>query len=310
MTKKLVFGHRNPDTDAIASAIAMSYYLERLGEETEAVALGQANSETQFAFNYFNVALPRIVETVSNEVDQVVLVDHNEPVQSVSDIDQVEVTHVVDHHRINAFETAHPLFYRAEPIGSTASVLYKMFQEKEIDIPKAIAGLMLSAIISDTLLLKSPTCTKEDIDIANELAQLADVNLNDYGLELLRAGSNISERSDLDILNGDAKNFEMEGQKVRIGQVNIIGFDEVLERKESLLKAMEEAVANDGLSFLLFVATDILENNSIGFVVGPKADLAGKAFHAPINDNVIDLPGIVSRKKQIVPPLTEAMTQD
>lgn len=310
MGKKLVFGHKNPDTDALSAAVAMAYYLERIGEEAEAVALGKANDESKFAFDYFKVSLPRIVSSVADEVEEVVLVDHNEPIQSVDDLDQVTVIQVVDHHRIFGFNTGQPLYYRAEPIGSTSSVLYKMFQEKDIDIPQAIAGLMLSAIISDTLLLKSPTCTKEDIDIANELAKIAEVNLNEYGLELLKAGTNIASQSEDQILNGDAKNFEMDDQKIRVGQVNIIGFDEILDRKVALLAEMEKAVAQDDLSLFLFVATDVLDSNSIGLVAGNKASLAEKAFKQSLKEQQIDLPGVVSRKKQIIPPLTEAFTEE
>lgn len=306
MPKYLVFGHKNPDTDAIASAIAFSYFLEKIGEESEAVALGNPNDETAFALDHFNVENLRVVETVANEVSHVALVDHNEPSQSVDDIADVEVSYVVDHHRIANFETANPLFYRAEPIGSTSSVIFKLFKENGIDIPKAIAGLMLSAIISDTLLLKSPTSTSQDKDIALQLAQIADVDLQEYGLALLKAGTNLSDKSEADLVNLDAKSFEMNGNTVRIGQINAIGFDEMKARKDALLEQMQTEIAENNYDLFVLLVTDILESNSFAYVLGGHFEEVQKAFNQEVVDNVIQLDGVVSRKKQVVPQLTDA----
>lgn len=301
MSKFLVFGHKNPDTDTIASAIAMSFFLEKQGYEAEPVALGTPNEETEYALNYFNVEAPRIVKTVANEVARVALVDHNEPQQSVNDLSDVTVEYVVDHHRIAGFETAQPLYYRAEPIGCTATVLLKMFKEHEIDIPKSIAGLMLSAIISDTLLFKSPTCTNQDERAARELAKIAEVDIDVYGLELLKAGTNLSTKTIDQLLNLDAKSFDMNGHDVRIAQVNAIGFDEMKSRKEELLTAMKAA----GYELFVLIITDILESNSFALVVGEDFDKFETAFNAKVIDNEIEMPGVVSRKKQVVPQLTE-----
>lgn len=306
MSKYLVFGHKNPDTDTISSAIAFSFFLEKIGHEAEAVALGKPNEETAYALNYFNVEAPRVVSTVANEVEAVALVDHNEATQSVDDLQDVRVDYVVDHHRIANFETAEPLFYRAEPIGSTASVLYKIFKEYNIDIPQAIAGLMLSAIISDTLLFKSPTSTKQDKEIAYELAKMADVNIDAYGLEMLKAGTNLSDKTAEELINGDAKNFDMNENMVRIGQINSVGFDEILARKQELMAAMQEEVEANNYALFIVCATDILDNNSMAYVVGDHQEAVEKAFKQPIVDGQVDLPGIMSRKKQVVPPLTEA----
>lgn len=156
MAKRLIFGHRNPDTDAITSAIAYAHLKRELGEDVEPVALGEPNPETQFVLSRFGVSAPRVVESVAGEVDEVILVDHNERQQSAPDVDQVKVVEVIDHHRIANFETADPLYYRAEPVGCTATILNKLYKEKNVSIPRHVAGIMLSAIISDTLLLKSP----------------------------------------------------------------------------------------------------------------------------------------------------------
>ncbi|MBR7927110.1 manganese-dependent inorganic pyrophosphatase [Aerococcaceae bacterium zg-ZUI334] len=306
MSKYLVFGHKNPDTDTVASAIAMSFFLERTGYDAEPVILGPVNEETAFALDSFNVEAPRIVETVANEVERVALVDHNEPQQSVADLESVTVDYVVDHHRIAGFETAQPLYYRAEPIGCTATILFKMFKENEIDIPSSIAGLMLSAIISDTLLFKSPTCTKQDEFAARELAKYAEVDIEEYGLALLKAGTNLSTKSVEELLNLDAKTFEMNGRKVRIAQVNAIGFAEMKERKASLLEAMELANTSEQYDLFLLIVTDVLESNSFALVAGEDLKAVKRAFDTIITNQEFELPGVVSRKKQVVPQLTES----
>lgn len=308
MSNILIFGHKNPDTDTIASAIAFSDLQNKRGFETEAVALGEPSEEATFALEYFNFEAPRVVKTVANEVDAVMLVDHNEFQQSVDDIADVQVLAVVDHHKIANFETSGPVFYRAEPIGSTASIIYKLYNENQIEIPKDIAGLMLSAIVSDTLLLKSPTTTEEDKAAADHLAEIAGVQLESYGLELLRAGADVSRLTEEEILEGDAKSFEMGEHAVRIGQVNVVDEKDVLSRKEALLEKMEELVVENTYGLYLLVVTNIITNDSIGLVVGSEESLSfvEAAYNKKIKDNTVELAGVVSRKKQIVPPLTDA----
>ena len=165
---------------------------------------------------------------------------------------------------------------------------------------------MLSSIISDTLLLKSPTTTQIDIDAAHKLAEIAGVDLEEYGLEFLRAGADLSKQSDLSIVDGDAKNFIMNGQTIRVGQSNVIGFDEVMKRKEGLLKVMEDKRQELGLTLYLLVITDVLVSTSIGLAVGDDIRILEKAFNTTIEDQEFELKGIVSRKKQVVPPLTAA----
>lgn len=307
MSKLLVFGHQNPDTDTIASAIAYAHLLNETGTPSQAVALGQANEETTFALNYFKVEMPRIVETVANETKQVALVDHNEAQQSVSDIQDVEVVAVVDHHRIANFETANPLYYRAEPLGCTATILYKMYREKDIEIPKSIAGLMLSAIISDTLLFKSPTCTVEDELVAIELATIAQVDAQEYGLELLKAGTNLSSKSTEELLNLDAKSFGMGDKTVRIAQVNTVDENELLAKQAEFEAAMAAENTANSYDLFVFVVTNILTSDSVAIIAGEPKEAVEKAFNGKVVNNVISLPGVVSRKKQVVPQLTEVL---
>ena len=307
MSKELVFGHQKPDTDTIAAAMAYSYYQNQLGYETEAVALGEPNDETTFALKAFDLAAPRVIKTAANEVDSVMLVDHNEPQQSVADIDQVTVSHVIDHHRINGFNTAAPLYMNVRPYGCVSTVLYEMFNEKHIAIPADLAGMMLSAIISDTLLLKSPTTTDHDKEAVEGLAKLAGVDYEEYGLQMLKAGTNLAAKSDNDIVDGDAKSFEMGDLTLRIGQVNTVDLADVFARQADLEKAMQTLMDANGYDTFVLIVTNILNSDSDLLILGKDAAKVAQAFGKELAaNNRINLPGVVSRKKQVVPPLTAA----
>ncbi|WP_278954992.1 manganese-dependent inorganic pyrophosphatase [Lactobacillus apis] len=307
MEKELIFGHQNPDTDAIGTAIAYSYLQNKLGYNTEPVALGEANDETSFALKKFGFEAPRVIKTAANEVDKVMLVDHNEPQQSVSDIDKVTVTHVVDHHRIMNFNTTSPLFYLDEPVGCTSTIMYDLYRYNDVEIPKNIAGIMLSAIISDTLLLKSPTTTDKDKKAVEALAEIAGVDYQSYGLEELKAGTNIADKSEEELIDLDAKSFELNGQTARVAQINVVDLPEAMERKDSFLKAMEDVSEAENYDLFMLLITNVLDSDSKALVVGNNNAKAAfeKAF-GKVVDSEIDLPGVVSRKKQVVPQLTEA----
>ncbi|EPZ52837.1 manganese-dependent inorganic pyrophosphatase [Alicyclobacillus acidoterrestris] len=309
MGKVLVFGHKNPDTDSITSAIVYADLKQQLGVSAEPVRLGNVNAETQFVLNHFNVEAPRLVEAVAAEASEVILVDHNERQQSADDIDQVQVIEVVDHHRIANFETSNPLYYRAEPVGCTATILNKLYKEHNVPIRKEIAGLMVSAIISDTLLLKSPTCTQEDVAAIRELAEIAGLDIDDYGLQMLKAGADLSDKSIEDLISLDAKEFTMGDFKVEIAQVNAVDTNDVLSRQAELEKVLQGVIDKKGLDLFLFVVTDILNNDSIAVALGHAAHAVETAYNVKLADNKAVLKGVVSRKKQIVPVLTDTLSQ-
>lgn len=309
MEKVLIFGHKNPDTDTICSAIAYAELKKQLGANVEAVRLGSVNGETQFALNRFGAEAPREVGTVSNEVKHVILVDHNERQQSVGDIGQVQVLEVIDHHRIANFETSGPLYYRAEPVGCTATILNKLYKEHNVAVRPDIAGLMLSAIISDSLLFKSPTCTAEDVAAARELAGIAGVDAESYGLDMLKAGADLSDKTVAQLISIDAKEFTMGGAKVEIAQVNAVDVNDVLSKQADIEAALAAIVADKGLALFLFVVTDILNNDSVALAIGGSADAVERAFGVKLSDNKAALKGVVSRKSQIVPVLTNAFAQ-
>ena len=307
MEKELVFGHQNPDTDAITAAMAFSYFQNQLGYETEAVALGEPNDETKYALDHFEMKAPRVVKTVSNEVNKVMLVDHNEPQQSVSDLDKVTVTHLVDHHRIANFNTAQPLWITARPYGCVSTIITELFQQKHINIPAHLAGMMLSAIISDTLLLKSPTTTDHDREAVKYLAKVAGVDdYEKYGIDMLKAGTNIAKKSDNDIVDGDSKTFELAGSKIRVGQVNTVDLDDVFSRQDDLEKEMHNLMDANGYETFVLMVTNILNSDTQLLVVGANTDKVEAAFGKKLENKRMDLPGVVSRKKQVVPPLTKA----
>ena len=305
MSKVLVFGHKNPDTDTITSAIVYAYLKQQLGTDAEAVRLGDVNNETKFALEKFGFEAPRLIANVKEEAEKVILVDHNEFQQSADGIEEVQITEVIDHHRIANFQTADPLYFRAEPVGCTATILNKLFKEHGVDVPANIAGLMLSAIVSDTLLFKSPTCTEQDVQAGKELAEIAGVDAADYGLAMLKAGADLSDKSLEDLLSLDAKGFEFGEYKSVVAQVNAVDIEDVLGRQEELVNLLNKNVADNGLDLFFFVVTDILNNDSTAVAVGQVAEAAAKAFGAEIVNGRIALPGVVSRKKQIVPVLTE-----
>lgn len=306
MSKTLIFGHKNPDTDTICSAIAYADLKSQLGHDVEPVRLGEVNGETLFALQTFQTEAPRFVETVANETENVILVDHNERQQSVSDIEEVHVREVIDHHRIANFETSDPVYYRAEPVGCTATIIYKIYKENQISIPQSVAGLMLSAIISDSLLFKSPTCTAEDKEVAEELAKIANVDASSYGLDMLKAGADVSTKTSEQLLSIDAKEFSMNDYAVEIAQVNTVDINDILVRKSELEQSILAINAAKELDLFVFVITDIIENNSVALVLGKETASFEQAFSVQLDQHTASLPGVVSRKKQVVPPLTEA----
>ena len=307
MNKVLVFGHKNPDTDTVTSAIVYAYLKQQMGVDAEAVRLGEVNNETKFALEKFGFEAPRLISSVVGEAAQVILVDHNEFQQSADGIEEVQILEVIDHHRVANFQTSDPLYYRAEPVGCTATILNKIFKENDVTVPANIAGLMLSAIVSDTLLFKSPTCTEQDVKAGEELAQIAGVDVADYGLAMLKAGADLSDKTLEDLLSLDAKEFQFGEYKSVVAQVNAVDINDVLGRQEELENLLNKNVAENGLDLFFFVVTDILNNDSTAVAIGQVAEASAKAFSAEIVNGRIVLPGVVSRKKQIVPVLTDAL---
>ena len=301
-----IFGHKNPDTDTIMSSLILEGLEKTLGVyNAKAYRLGNINKETKFALDYFGVKEPELLEKV-DENTSVMLVDHNEFSQSVDGIEKAKIIRVVDHHKIANFETHEPLFYLAMPVGCTATILKDMFKVSGIKMDKITAGLMLSSIISDTLLLKSPTCTKKDVEAANELAEIAGVDLNTYGLAMLKAGTDLSDFTPEELINIDSKPFTTNGLKYQVAQVNTACIDDVLKDKEKIENAIDTFMKDNNIELFVLLITDIIENNSQIIVLG-KQEIAEKAFNVKIENNTAFLKGVVSRKKQVVPNIDKVI---
>lgn len=308
MTNILIFGHKNPDTDTICSSIVYNNLKKIQGMDSEAVRLGEINDETKYALEYFNVSLPRLVEEVEEGQD-VILVDHNEFQQSANGIEKAVIREVIDHHRIANFETAAPLYYRAEPLGCTATILKKIYEEQNVNIDKQMAGLMLSAIISDSLLFKSPTCTLQDKVAAEELAKIAEVNAEEYGLAMLKAGASTTDKTAETLISLDAKEFVLGADKLVVAQINTVDANEVADRKEELEAAINAELSSKGLAAYVFVITNILTSDSEVLVLGEKQDKVAAAFGKTLENDFMTLEGVVSRKKQVVPQITEEFSK-
>ena len=285
----LIFGHKNPDTDTICSSMVKEILNKKNGcEKSKAVRLGNVNKETQYVLNYLGLEAPELIEKVE-EGQEVILVDHNEFNQSAEGIENAKILGVIDHHRISNFETSEPLYYTARPYGCTATILYKDFLQKGIEIEKTEAILMASAIISDTLLLKSPTTTEHDKKALEELGKIANINIEEYGLEMLKAGTDLDDFSAEELINLDAKSLDKNGTKFVIAQVNTVSIDDVLKRQKELEEAINKTIAEKGLSLFVFAITDILNSNSEAIVLGEKVDAVEKAFNKKLENNRVFL---------------------
>ncbi len=299
--KIYIFGHKNPDTDSICSALVKERFNRKLGyEKCVARRLGNLNKETQYVLNYLGIEAPELLEKVE-EGQEVILVDHNEFNQSVEGIEKAKVIGVIDHHRIANFETSEPLYYNARPYGCTCTILYKEYKQRELEISKEEAILMASAIISDTLLLKSPTTTNHDVKALDELEKIAGIDIKEYGLEMLKAGTDLDDFSAEELINLDAKSLDKEGTKFVIAQVNTVSIDDVLKRQEEIENEMKKAIEEKGLSLFVFAITDILNSNSEIIVLGEKSNVIEPAFGKTLENNRAFLEGVVSRKKQLLP---------
>lgn len=304
MGKTYIFGHKNPDTDSITSSLVMANLEKALGNENAvACRLGNINKETEYVLNYLGIEAPELIEGVEDGAN-VILVDHNSPKESIENLENVNILKVVDHHKIS-LETSYPLYYRAEAVGCTETIMYKLYKENNIEIDKKIATLMLSAIISDTLLLKSPTCTDDDKRIVKELAKIAEIDYETYGIDMLKAGTDLSSFTIDEILQLDAKAINLKDVKSIIAQVNTASIPEVMKMKEELESGINKVIEENGLDLFMFLITDIINSNSQVIALGKRADIVEKAYGVKLENNTALLEGVVSRKKQVVPVMTE-----
>ena len=240
---------------------------------------------------------------------KVILVDHNERGQSIPGIEEADILEIVDHHRVADIQTVGPLLFRGEPLGSTATIVTKMFDELDVEMPSHIAGLLLGAVVSDTLLFKSPTCTPVDTKIAKKLAEIAGVGIQEFAMEMFKAGTSLVGKTVDEIFNQDFKKFSFDNLQVGVAQVNSMDIEGFLPYKKDMLDYMNKFAEDNNLEFTLLLLTDIINANSEIFVGGPRPELVEKAFNVQLTECQGTLAGVISRKKQVVPAITAVMSE-
>ena len=246
-------------------------------------------------------------EIMLPEREKVILVDHNERGQAVEGIEDAKIVEIIDHHRLGGVQTSEPIYIHQEPVGCTCTIVANMHWHEDIEIPPSIAGLLLSAIISDTVLFKSPTCTAYDRKTAEKLADIAGVDLKEYGLAMLRAGAGIGGKTPTEIAKNDMKEFKIGDYRILVSQISVMDPKEVLDIEGKLIEVMQEHCDREGFDMHLLMATDILEEATYLLYAGSPKTLIGEAFKKDASGTHVYLPGVMSRKKQIVPPLSEAV---
>ena len=284
MDKIYITGHKNPDTDTIMSALVAEYLYTHLGYNVEAIKQGELNPETKFAIEKTGLRIPNTITKLTKN-SKVILVDHNNPMESLENITELNITNIIDHHAIK-LDLGSPTYVRTEPVGCTATILFKMFRENSIEIPKNIALAMLSAIISDSLLFKSPTCTDEDKKVASELEKIAGINKEEYGMEMLKAGTDLSSYSIEEILNIDRKTAVYGNYKASINQVMTADVKETLKLKEELEAGMQKMIENENLDLFMLLITDIINSDSTVIALGHKTEAVEKGYNVTLNNNM------------------------
>jgi len=302
--KIYIVGHKSPDTDSVCSAIALAKLKELTGTANVVpCSAGKLNKETEYVLNYYGVAVPEVLESVEAK-QKLILVDHNEYGQAVAGADQAQLVQVVDHHKVGGFQTSEPLYVRIEPVGSTCTIVAEEFKEKGLVPDKATAGILLAAILSDTVIFKSPTCTELDKTIAAELAAIAGVEPKAWGIEMFQASSSLADRTTKSMIEEDLKAFTMGPHKIGVGQVSLMGLAGFEDVRAALTAALEAHRVAEEMRYLCLMITDILTDATELIVTGEKPEEVAKAFGKELVNGSVDLPGVLSRKKQVVPQMT------
>jgi len=308
LTDKIyVVGHKSPDTDSVTSAITYANLKNALGmsEAVPAVA-GDLNGETKFVLDYFKVPYPEKLTDATGK--KVILVDHNEMAQAVDKLDVENIVEIVDHHKIGGLSMGKPIFILCEPVGATGGIIANLYEQNKKEISKPMAGLMMASILSDTVLFKSPTCTPRDKEAVEKLAKIAGVEPMKFGMDLLKAKSDISSKSAKDILMGDFKKFDFSGTKSGVGQIEVMDLKDLEPKRAAILDEMNKMKDAEKLDMVVLMLTDVMKEASDILFVGNATAAAGfeKAFGGKLANNSIYKEKVLSRKKQVVPPLEGA----
>lgn len=300
----LVLGHKNPDTDSIVSALAAANLYRGRGIDVKPVAQGKPAPETAFVLEHFNLPAPEVVESVAGQ--EVYLVDYSDLAQAPADFAQAKLLGIIDHHKLGDVTSDSPVECYLQPVGCTNTIIKKLHDYYKVEINPLLAGAMLCAILSDTVLFKSPTCTEDDKKAAEELAKIAGVsNIESLGMEMFKAKSNLAGASARDLIFRDFKDFDMSGNKIGIGQLELVSLSLITPELKAELKAELQKVKEEGRNSALLVVTDIMEEGSELLMCSDVPETIAQALSTTVSDKIW-MPGVMSRKKQVVPFLEKA----
>lgn len=303
MKNKFVVGHKNPDTDSVVSAIMLSWLLNEQGNEYTPGIAGEINKETEFVLSSFNYQKPEIITEERNEDSEFFLVDHNELTQSIAKPENI--IGIIDHHLIGGLKTSVPIYFRAEPVGSTSTLVYKLIKENSLVIDEKQAGLLLAGIISDTLNLTSPTTTTEDIDSLYELKEISKIDTEELSKKMFDAKSDFSDKSIEDIITGDMKEYDFNKKKVVIGVAETTSLSYFKENEKELVESLKQIKEKEKYDFLFFAIVDIINKNAYLYGGEEEQDIAKEVFKGERAGEYTLLKGVSSRKKEIAPPLSD-----
>jgi len=295
-----IFGHTTPDSDSIVGAISLSYLKNKLGEDTVPTRQGEINPETQWILEKFGYEAPLLKTSYAGE--EVYLIDFMESSQSPEDISEATILGIVDHHKLGDLKTNAPLEMWVRPVGCSNTIVKEMFDHYGIEIPKELAGMMMCAILSDTVIFKSPTCTKEDTKACKELAEI--VGVEDYkavGMEMFIVKSDVLSATARELVLRDFKDFNMGGNTIGVGQLEVVDLSVFDIMKEDLFTAMKELKAEGDRHSVLLLLTDIMQEGSQLLVISDTTDKIENAFDISFENDQAWLKGVMSRKKQIIP---------
>lgn len=301
----LVFGHKAPDTDSTGSALIWAWYLnDVMGVPAAARLLGTPNTEAAFMLERWGFAQPEILEDVAND-QPCVIVDTNNPAELPANINNADIRAIIDHHKLTGgLETRGPIHVVMQPVACTATILHECMGDKADQMPQGIKGLMLSCILSDTLEFRSPTTTDADKELAEQLAAELGLSIPDYAAEMFAAKSDVSAFSDAELLRMDSKEYAVQDTKFRVSVLETTAPAQILDRKAALVAAMDGVAAEDGVDQVLLFVVDILNEEATMLVPNDLTrTVAEKSFGVTVDGDSVVLPGVMSRKKQIIPNL-------
>lgn len=300
-----IIGHKSPDTDTVCSAIAYAEYLKHIGVNAIPAICGEVNLETKYALEYFGIEKPINLNSIKDK--KVVLVDYNEDSQGAPGADEAEIVEVIDHHKIG-FSSHAPINFTIKPYGAAATIVAeKMFNDKSFIISKSIAGILICAILSDTVIFKSNTTTQTDIDTVKKLNEIARIEyIEKFGIELKKQKSSLQGLSTEDIICSDFKTFEVDNGKFGVGQIEVVDSSEAQAIKQSLIEKLNEITGKDNLLFTILMITNIIEEGS-ELLLSDNCNCIQKAFNKEVNDNSVYIDKMMSRKKDLVPFIIDVL---